>query len=533
MRSLFAAAFALVFSTTALASSHREAPFITKNPKVDNTDFYLFNSYEAGRANYVTVISNFQPLQAKYGGPNYFTMDPEALYEIHFDNTGDAVEDLTFQFRFQNELLGGTGVALPIALADGGGGFGITDGGAAPLIPVPLINVAPLGVSDGGTGFTRPGAGQGVLERYTVNVVRGPRRSGTVQAIPNPAGGNVFDKPLDNIGPKTFPGATYDSYARSFIYTVNIPGCAQPAKLFVGSRKEGFAVNLGTIFDLVNAPLGVITDPANRGAVPNAIGDSNVTTLAMEIHRSCLTQGAETVVGGWSTASLRQARVLNPAGRYDAPSREGGAWVQVSRLGMPLVNEVVIGIPDKDRFNTSEPKDDPANFAKYVFNPTLPTLIQILFPQAPAPQRYPRTDLVTVFLDGIAGVNKFTGTPALGEMVRLNTADLFVTNVKAAAAQNDLGALPCFLDSGRTAVAGPPLTLPPANMACDVNGFPNGRRPGDDVVDIALRVTIGYLMGTNEAPAAGVPLHDAVLQNATQFDSVFPYLKTPNAGTYP
>ena len=531
MRTLFAAAFALVLSSTAFASSHREAPFITKNPKVDNTDFYLFNSYETGRTNYVTVISNFQPLQAKYGGPNFFTMDPEALYEIHFDNTGDAVEDITFQFRFQNVLVGGTGIALPIALNDGGSGFGITDGGAAPLIPIPLINAAPLGVADGGNSFTRPGALQGVLEQYTVNVVRGPRRTGTVSAIPNPGGGNVFDKPLDNIGPKTFPNATYAAYARSFIYTVTIPGCAQPAKLFVGSRKEGFAVNLGRIFDLVQAPLGFITDPANRGALANAISDSNVSTIAMEIHRSCLTAGNETVVGGWSTASLRQARVLNPAGPYNAPSREGGAWVQVSRLGMPLVNEVVIGIPDKDRFNTSEPRNDPANFAKYVFNPTLPKLIEILFPQAPAPQLYPRTDLVTVFLDGIGGVNKFGGNPALGEMVRLNTADLFINNIKARGMQNNLGALECY--QGRTATMPPALALPPGNAMCDVNGFPNGRRPGDDVVDIALRVVIGALLNTDTAPAAGVPLHDAVLQDSAQFDDVFPYLTTPNAGNYP
>jgi hypothetical protein len=548
MRTLLAAAFALVFSSTAFASSHREAPFITKNPKVDNTDFYLFNSYETGRTNYVTVISNFQPLQAKYGGPNYFSMDPEALYEIHFDNTGDAVEDITFQFRFQNTLAGGQGVALPIALPDGGSFLAGPDGGVT-LIPIPLINAAPLGVDDGGTGFTKPGLLQGQFESYTVGIVRGPRRGAAAQAVTNAVGGGTsFPKPLDNIGPKTFPGNTYEAYARSHIYDVNIPGCGMPAKVFVGQRKEGFAVNLGTIFDLVNAPLSVIADPANRGAVPydapGGVNQTNVTTIAMEIHRSCLRQGTETVIGGWSTASLRQARVLNPNARYDAPAREGGPWVQVSRLGMPLVNEVVIGLPDKDRFNSSEPRNDAANFAKYVFNPTLPTLIEILFGSnnAPAPRVYPRTDLVTVFLDGIPGVNKFGGTPTLGEMVRLNTDDLFVTNIKPrcmtpgiptspTTCQNNLGALQCY--QGRTATMGPMLVLPPGNMACDVNGFPNGRRPGDDVVDIALQVVMGALYGTDTAPAAGVPLHDAVIQDSSQFDDRFPYLRTPNAGTYP
>ena len=528
MRFLFAAAFALVFSSTAFASSHREAPFITKNPKVDNTDFYLFNSYETGRAGFVTVISNFQPLQNAYGGPNYFSMDPEALYEIHFDNTGDAVEDITFQFRFQNSLIdNGAGVALRVALPDGGGGFGVTDGGAAPAIPIPLINAFPVGLADG--GFAKPGPGQGQLERYTVGIVRGPRRAAAAMPVTNVVGGGtVFDKPLDNIGGKTFPANSYPAYARSHIYNVTIPGCAVPARLFVGQRNEGFAVNLGRIFDLVNAPLSLITDPTQRGALPNTIAGANVTTLAMEISATCLTAaGGGTVIGGWSTASLRQARVLNPAASYASPSREGGAWVQVSRLGMPLVNEVVIGLPDKDRFNSSEPKDDPANFAKYVFNPTLPAIIELLFP-APAPRLYPRTDLVTVFLDGIPGVNKFGGTPALGEMVRLNTAALFITNLKPKGMQNNLGALECY--QGRTATAGPTLQLPPGNTACDVNGFPNGRRPGDDVVDIALQVSIGALLSTDTAPAAGVPLHDAVLQDDDQFDDVFPYLTTPNPG---
>lgn len=513
-----AATAALLASSPALASSHREAPFITKNPKVDGTDFYLFNSYETGRANFVTVIANFQPLQDAYGGPNYFTMDPEALYEIHFDNTGDAVEDLTFQFKFQNTLLNGTGVALPIAQPDGGG---------AQTVAIPLINAGPIGIADG--GFASPGAAQGQLENYTIGLVAGPRRGAAAMPITKVAGGASFAKPMDNVGQKTFPGSSYSNYARSFIYSVTIPGCAVPGRVFVGQRKEGFAVNLGTIFDLVNAPAAVITDNALRGAVsPNPIGNKNVTTIAMEIDKTCLVAAAGgTVVGGWSTASVRQARVVNPQGSYNTPTREGGAWTQVSRLGMPLVNEVVIGVPDKDKFNASEPKNDLTNFAPYVTNPTLPALIEILF-AAPAPRVFPRTDLITAFLTGVPGVNKFNGTntsPAVAEMVRLNTALPATAN----GSQNNLGALECF--QGRTATAGPMVVLPPTNMACDPAGFPNGRRPGDDVVDIALRVSMGALLSTNDAPAAGVPFHDAVLQDDSDFDAVFPYLKTPNSGT--
>jgi Domain of unknown function (DUF4331) len=516
-----AAAAALFVSSPALASSHREAPFITKNPKVDGTDFYLFNSYETGRSNFVTLISNYQPLQDAYGGPNYFTMDPEALYEIHIDNTGDSVEDLTFQFRFQNSLInGGKGVALPIAAPDGG---------ALQTVAIPLINAGPVGVADG--GFSRTGAFQGQLETFTVGVVRGPRRGAAAMPVTNAVGNAAtFEKPLDNIGSKTFPNGSYANYAASFVYSVNIPGCGVPAKLFVGQRKEGFAVNLGTIFDLVNAPGSLITNGAQRAAGgANPIGNKNVTTIAIEVDKSCLTASAtQTVIGGWSSASIRQARVVNPQGSYNAPTREGGAWTQVSRLGMALVNEVVIGVPDKDKFNASEPKNDAANFLNYVTNPTLPALIEILF-TAPAPRAIPRNDLVTAFLTGVPGVNQFPTGFVPSEMVRLNTG----IPATPAASQNNLGALECF--QGTTATMGPTLQLPPSlggsNALCDPAGFPNGRRPGDDVVDIALRVSMGALLSTNDAPAGGVPFHDAILQDQSDFTQAFPYLKTPNSGT--
>ncbi len=519
MRWLVPVATIALLSSSALASSHREAPFITKNPKVDNTDFYLFNSYATGRGNFVTLISNFQPLQDAYGGPNYFSLDPEALYEIHVDNTGDAEEDITFQFRFQNTLInGGQGVALPI---------GFPDGGMQQTVAIPLINAGAIGQADG--GFTRTGAFQGQLETFTVGVVRGPRRGTAATLVTKMAGGTTFEKPLDNIGSKTFPGSSYANYAASFIYDVNfqIPGCAVPGKIFVGQRKEGFAVNLGTIFDLVNAPAGVITDNTLRGAVANPIANKNISTIAIEIDKTCLLNAAGgTVIGGWSSASVRQARVINPQGNYQVPTREGGAWAQVSRLGSPLVNEVVIGLPDKDKFNSSEPKNDGVNFAKYVTNPTLPAILELLFGTA-APRAFPRGDLVQAFATGVTGVNVFNGTnmmPALGEMLRLNTA----LPVTANGSQNNLGALGCF--TGRTATTGPMLVVA-GNPDCDPAGFPNGRRPGDDVVDIALRVSMGALLSGNAAPSGGIDFHDAVLQDDSDFDATFPYLKTPNPGT--
>ena len=154
----------------ARASSHREAPFITKNPKVDNTDFYMFRSYEAGRDGYVTLIANYLPLQHPYGGPNYFTMDPEALYEIHIDNTGDAQEDLTFQFRFSNLLndaTGETGFAIPIGPA-----------GATKTVSIPLVNAGGI---DATNQFEAPR--RNVKETFVPKIVRGNRRTGAAADI--------------------------------------------------------------------------------------------------------------------------------------------------------------------------------------------------------------------------------------------------------------------------------------------------------------------------------------------------------------
>ncbi len=499
-----AAAALLAFGNLALASSHREAPFITTTPKVDGTDFYMFRSYEPGRADYVTVIANYQPLQDAYGGPNYFTMDPNALYEIHIDNNGDAKEDLTFQFRFSNTLANaGNGITLPI------GGKNVA---------IPLIQAGQI---------INPGDGTiNVAETFTLNVMRGDRRTGTSAAVTNATGGSAtFIKPVDNIGVKTIPN--YANYAGRHIYTVNIPGCSMPAKVFVGQRQDAFAVNLGTIFDLVNAPVAVITDPTLINAVPNTIGDKNVTSMAVEVHKSCLTNGDD-VIGGWTTASLRQARLLNPspASGHQASEKPGGAWVQVSRLGMPLVNEVVIGLKDKDKFNASAPKAD-GQFIDYVTNPTLPALLEIaLALPNTAPTNFPRNDLVTTFLTGITGVNK-PANVVPSEMLRLNTSIAPVSF----AMQNRLGIVGNILAGGS-----------------DNAGYPNGRRPKDDVVDISLVAVMGGLCvanGTGNALGFGldcnpskVPLgatsfklHDAVDQAVVPLLPGFPYLNTPLPGS--
>ncbi len=500
------------------ASSHREAPAITRMPTEDSTDFYLFNSYETGRDGYVTILANYIPLQQPYGGPNYFAMDPDALYEIHIDNDGDAVENLTFQFRFTNRLPNDNrGLRLPV------GGSNVA---------VPLKNIGGVTAADNSNLNFR--------ESYTLTVVRGDRRRGTASPVTNASGGTTFGKPYDFVGTKTFGSvANYRTYAHSFVSTTTIPGCNMPGRVFAGQRKEGFAVNLGPVFDLVNfVPVegdsapgagdgggfpGGITQSANN----NQVRGANVTTLAFEVHKSCLTGSGNGVIGGWTSASLRQARLLNPAATFARPDVQGGPWVQVSRLGMPLVNEVVIGLPDKDRFSASEPRAD-GQFATYVTNPTLPALLDALF-RGPvnqtlgtnianlAPNNLPRNDLVTAFLTGFPGVNQMSRvTPS--EMTRLNTAIPAV----AATAQSNFG------------VAGG-----------DLAGFPNGRRPGDDTVDIALRVVMGRLCypltvgGSNvdlglcnagNAPVGNVPFTDGAPVSAADFYTTFPYLMTPLPG---
>ena len=484
---------------TALASSHREAPFVTKSPKVDATDFYMFRSYEPDRQNFVTLIANYVPFENRYGGPNFYSLDPEALYEISVDNDGDGVEDLTFQFRFQNTLNGTNGLTLEIGPS-----------GAARSVAVPFLNLGPITAADN--------TNLNVRETFNMRLVRGDRRTGTGTNISRTGADTTFKKPVDYIGTKSLgDAAAYEAYARSHIQDFTLPGCDTSGRVFVGQRAESFAVNLGTIFDLVNAPLETITDPSLRGALPNPIGNGNVTTIALEVPVSCLVDGDQAVLGAWTAASVRQARVLNPDPSFAVPSREGGAWSQVSRLGQPLVNEVVIGLKDKDKFNSSEPKDD-GQFADYVTHPTLAKVIEILYgaANAPAPSVYPRTDLVSVFLTGVTGV---TANGATAEYLRLNTA----VAATAAGMQNNLGAAGCF----------PNRSLTPNLEAegCDPAGYPNGRRPGDDITDISLRVMMGYLLSAEQAPAGAAPLHDAVLQDASQFDAVFPYLKTPNSGS--
>ncbi|MFZ4573413.1 MAG: DUF4331 domain-containing protein [Phycisphaerales bacterium] len=479
-----AAAMIAAFAGAALASSHSEAPFVKELPKTDSTDFYMFNSYEPGREGYVTIVANYYPLQDAYGGPNYFTLDPDALYQIHIDNNGDAREDLTFSFRF-------TTVNRDIALNISGAN-----------VSIPLVNAGAIG----------PGAGDNaalnVLETYALSVVRGDRYTGPAAPVTNAATGEaVFKKPVDNIGSRSIPD--YASYANNHVFPISLPGSTQTGRVFVGQRKDPFVVNLGEIFDLVNTnPLG-----PESGEV-DTLFRKNVTSLIIEIPASYLRGkgGGDPVIGAWTTASLPRSRVLTTNPTFVKPASEQGAWTQVSRLSMPLVNEVVIGLKDKNKFNANPPSGD-GQFLTYVTNPTLPALLNVLF-GVTAPCT-PRNDLVSVFLTGVPGLNQPQGVTG-AEMLRLNTN----TNPMA----GGIAIRPRGSQSRMGVLGG------------DLQGYPNGRRPGDDVVDISLRVVMGVLYPDAGqpggcAPQGNLPFTDGAYLDDSFFGNSFPYLATPISGS--
>jgi hypothetical protein len=445
----------------ALASSHREAPAITEDPTVDCTDVYSFVSPD--RPDTVTVIANYIPLQEPSGGPNYYKFSDTALYEIHVDNDGDAIEDVTFQFRFTTTTKNDRTF---------------------------LYNTGPITVAAGGDDYD----GLNVVQRYTLTRVDGDRRRGTKTVIAQ----GLLVAPT-NVGPKSIPD--YGVLAQEAIH--QLPG---GITAFAGPRDDPFFINLGRTFDLINVDPFLATGLETGG--PDHLAGFNCSTIALQIPMSLITADGSTptdasnpnsIVGIWSTASRRQVRLTRVGGKEPVV---GGAWVQVSRLGMPLVNEVVIPRKDKDVFNNAQPKDD-GQFLDYVVNPEMGAILDLLFgtnglnpiglPVAPAP----RNDLVTAFLTGVPGLTE-KGTPC--EYQRLNLA-IPPTPV---ADRDRLGVLAGQLD-----------------------GFPNGRRLEDDVVDIALRVVQGVLV---DGATYNTPLGDLCPANDKPFLATFPYLAAPHDG---
>lgn len=461
----FAVLVALLCTVSMFASSHREAPLIIEDPTHDNTDVYAFRSPDA--PNTVTIIANYIPLEEPSNGPNFYRFSADGVYEIHIDNNGDAVEDITYQFRFRND------VRNPQTF---------------------LYNVGPVTTLDD--------ADLNVRQFYSVNRVNGTRRGGNGTAM-----GGDFQVAPYNIGPKSTPD--YAALANAAVF--NLPNGG--GRVFAGPRDDPFFVDIGAIVDLATLrplqQLHRVPPVAQSANGVDGLRGFNVHTIAIQVPIAQLVNGgnvpngptaANAVIGVWATASRSRISVLNAG----ASGRQAlGGLQQVSRLGMPLVNEVVLPLAFKDIFNASEPSGDfplfQSNeaFRNRVLNPELATLINALYGVSvqPAPRNY----LVQVFLTGLPGVNQPPNVvPA--DMLRLNVA------LPVTASPNRLGAI-----------------------AGDAGGFPNGRRLSDDVVDIALQVVAGVLVeGFNRNP--NNQLTDGVNANELPFLSTFPYVALPHQG---
>jgi hypothetical protein len=416
------------------ASSHREAPLSSQDPVTDLTDVYAFVSPD--RPDTVTLVANVIPFEVPQGGPNFYNFGDDVKYEIHVDNDGDAVDDLEYEFRFT------TTIANPDTF---------------------LYNTGPITSLDDADWNYR--------QTYVVSRCDDHGCVDLGEGVVPPA----------NIGPRSTPD--YTALAEAAVLDLE-----DGTKVFAGPRDDPFFADTGSIFDLGGLrPF----NEAHLVPLPTEEGDDglagyNVHTISVQVPIDQLTEGDEPVIGVFANTYRRQDTVI----QSDGARIGSGEWVGVSRLGMPLVNEVVVPLGAKDRFNASKPADD-AQFLPKVINPELANLIPVLYPGVEVPTEVPfglgtggREDVATVFLTGIPGVNQ-PANVVPSEMLRLNTAT--------------------------------------------PSSFPNGRLPSDDVVDTELRVLAGVLAdGFNVSP--NNLLGDGVDANDVDFLAQFPYLGLPHQG---
>ena len=447
-------------------SSHREAPEISKDPVADGTDVYAFVSPR--RPNSVTMIANFIPLQKPDGGPNFYEFGDDVLYEIHVSNKGKATSDLKYQFRFHTKIRNAKTF---------------------------LYNTGPIANIDDET-WNRP-------QYYSVTRVRAGASKVIARNVPCP--------PV-NVGPRSTPN--YRDLSKQAV--TKLPGGLQ---VFAGQRADAFHVDLGSIFDLgALRPFNeahLISMPNMNGV--NSVQAYNVHTIALQVPIKELTRNRDlptdaskpgAVIGVWATASRRKSRIFDEkAGKYVGH----GPWEQVSRLGNPLFNEVIVPMAEKDEWNARQPSGD-SRYAKYVNRPELAGLLPVLYPGVfPNLAAYtkPRADLNAILLTGIPsgvvpGFQNYTG-PVASDMLRLNVA------IPPAATPNSLGL-----------------------VAGDAAGFPNGRRIIDDVVTIELRAVAGLTIPLVDPSFTPDDAASAVTDGTSDSNAptwpYFPYLGTPGGG---
>ena len=426
----------------ALASSHSEAPGTSKDRLADDTDLYAWVADDAQGA--VTIAGNWVPLIEPNSGPNFASFDDDASYYINIDNVGDARQHLRYEFEFQTTRNGDT--------------FLYNNGEVTSLDDENLL----------------------VRQTYTVTRIEDHKRAGTW---------GPFPVAPSYVGPTSMP--RYGDLAQSAIQTL-----PDGTRIFVGPRDDPFYVDLAEVFDLLRIRHGL----GNTGGGVDGVGGFDVMSIVIQVPKRRLTRDGRDpdpgrhnhIIGIWDTAERRKARILEP----DGGVKLEGPEVQVSRLGMPLVNELIIPLKDKDRFNASDPADD-AQFLGYVLDPEPARLLHALYGLTVPPT--PRNDLVSVFLTGIPGLNQPDHVrPA--EMLRLNLI------IAPGTTKDRFGVI-----------------------AGDNAGFPNGRRLTDDVVDIVERAAAG---GDVLTPATNVfpnnVLGDGVDANDLPFLPYFPYVAPPH-----
>ncbi len=440
----------------ASASSHREAPLILQDPLVDNTDVYAFVSPDdQGK---VTLIANFAPGSVPGQGPNFYpwATEDDARYELKVDNNGDAKPDHTFRYTFTTQDNRGD--------ADAGKG-------AAP--GTFLYNNGPVNSVKDKTLLYK--------QFYTVTHITKDGEETLVENAP--------------VAPDYAGEASMPNYAAlRDEAVVNLDG---GGTAFAGRAEDPFFLDI-RVFDLLYGG-----DLSARG--DDHLAGFNVNSIALQLPADVLTAGDDPVIGVWSTTSRPGSRVM----KADGTQSYGGDFVQVSRLGNPLVNEVVIPANLKDAFNSLKPENDasvkPA--VDRVLNPELPVLVESIY-GIPAPKT-PRDDLFTIYLTGVKGLNQPAGKVTPAELLRLNTS------IKPTDAPNRLGVL-----------------------AGDNAGFPNGRRLADDAVDISLQAVEGAVKIDGQGgKATGVEIvkplatGDLVDRNDKKFGHTFPYLGLPYSAT--
>ena len=453
LAALLAVAVAVPLS---IGSSHREAPNILKDPTADNTDVWAFTAPDAPGK--LTVVANWIPLADPAGGPNFYPLDENARYYVKIDNTGDGYEDVAYRWKFTTRFRNPNSFLYAAPTVDS-----VND---------PDINLVQT------------------YDLYKETYNKNRRLVGSKRIVSN--------APVvpDNVGPKTIPN--YAQVEAGGVVPVKGGG-----RTIVAPADDAFFVDLGAIFDGVNIdkPGRPNIGLGNQGGGKDEVAGYNTKSFVLQVPEREVTRDGRSVsdmksgnavVGVWSTTERKRSSVFASGRKH---GKDHSRYVQVSRLGNPLINEVIVPIGKKDKFNATSPADDAKNFGTFALNPEPARILNALF--GLGIQETDRTDIVQALLTGVPGLTQIGKNPAAADTLKINLG------VPPAAKPNRFGVL-----------------------AGDLAGFPNGRRLTDDVVDIELRVIAGALL----SPPKNIPLGDGVDQNDKPFRSQFPYVALANDG---